>query len=152
MRLTLSQTMFNRGVFMDFHSRRREDEKIEVNPYPFNEKEISLFLAYYEFNLPKQARDQIVGTLRGDKPEEGQRLLRNIIVESTRLYGLSKEKGDFMQSALEAYQQFAGDDFFPNPMQEELFDLIAPERDKSCTSTQSTYREWENGSCSYSES
>lgn len=31
-----------------------------------------------------------------------------------------------MQSALEAYQQFAGDDFFPNPMQEELFDLIAP--------------------------
>lgn len=69
-------------VFMDFHSRRREDEKIEVNPYPFNEKEISLFLAYYEFNLPKQARDQIVGALRGDKPEEGQRLLRNIIVEA----------------------------------------------------------------------
>ncbi len=67
-------------VFMDFHSRMREDSKIEVNPYPFDKKEISLSLAYYEFNLPKQARDQIVETLRGNKPEEGQSALKNIII------------------------------------------------------------------------
>ena len=33
-----------------------------------------------------------------------------------------------MQSAIEAYQQFAGSKFTPNPMQEELFDHIADDR------------------------
>lgn len=70
-------------VFMDFHSRMREDGKtIEVNPYPFGEKEISLSLTYYEFNLPNQEREQIAKVLRGDKPEEGQSLLKNIVVKA----------------------------------------------------------------------
>ena len=69
-------------VFMDFHSRIREDGKIEVNPYPFGNEEISLSLAYYGFDVSEEHRRQIAKALAGDKPEEGQRLLREIIVKA----------------------------------------------------------------------
>ena len=69
-------------VFMDFHSRIRGDGKIEISPYPFGCEEMPLSLSYYEFDVPEESRCQIAKALAGHKPEEGQRLLREIIVKA----------------------------------------------------------------------
>ena len=69
-------------VFMDFHSRIRGDGKIEISPYPFGYEEMPLSLSYYEFDVPEESRCQIAKALAGHKPEEGQRLLREIIVKA----------------------------------------------------------------------
>lgn len=67
-------------VFMDFHSRRREDRIIEVNPYPFDNEEIPLSLTYYEFNVPDEYRRQIARALKEDNREKGVDFLREMIV------------------------------------------------------------------------
>ena len=69
-------------VFMDFHSCMRKDGNIEVSPYPFGSGETPLSLEYYEFDLLEEHRHQISKALAGDKPEEGQSLLREIIVKA----------------------------------------------------------------------
>ena len=69
-------------VFMDFHSRRREDGKIEVNPYPFNNEEIPLSLAYYEFDVGKEHRGQISKALVEGNREKGIDFLRKMIVNA----------------------------------------------------------------------
>ena len=67
-------------VFMDFHSRKREDRIIEVSPYPFDNKEIPLSLVYYEFNVPDEYRRQIAKALKADNREKGVDFLRKMIV------------------------------------------------------------------------
>ena len=67
-------------VFMDFHSRRREDGIIEVSPYPFDDKEIRLSLIYYEFDVPDEYRCQIAKALEKDNREKGVDFLRKMIV------------------------------------------------------------------------
>ena len=67
-------------VFMDFHSRRREDRIIEVSPYPFDNKEIPLSLVYYEFNVPDEYHCQIAKALKADNRKEGVDFLRKMIV------------------------------------------------------------------------
>ena len=67
-------------VFMDFHSRRREDRIIEVSPYPFDNEEIHLPLAYYKFDVPDEYRCQIAKALAEDNREKGVNFLRKIIV------------------------------------------------------------------------
>ena len=69
-------------VFMDFHSRRREDGKIEVNPYPFNSEKICLSLAYYEFDVCKENQSKISNALVEDNQEEGVSFLREMIVNA----------------------------------------------------------------------
>ena len=69
-------------VFMDFHSRRREDRIIEVSPYPFGDEEIALSLAYYEFNVPDEYRRQIAKALKEDNRENGVNFLREMIVKA----------------------------------------------------------------------
>jgi CRISPR-associated endonuclease/helicase Cas3 len=69
-------------VFMDFHSGRREDRLIEVSPYPFDNEEIPLSLAYYEFDVPDEHRRQIAKALKEDNREKGVNCLRNMIVNS----------------------------------------------------------------------
>ena len=69
-------------VFMDFHSRMRKNGKIEVNPYPFDSDEISLPLAYYEFDVPEQHRCHIAKGLQEDNREKGVNFLREMIVTS----------------------------------------------------------------------
>ena len=69
-------------VFMDFHSRMREDKKtIEVRPYPFGDEDIPLSLAYYEFDVPEEDGRQIATALAGDKPEDGQQRLKKMIIK-----------------------------------------------------------------------
>lgn len=72
-------------VFMDFHSRLHEDgRRVEVNPYPFDDTEIRLSLAYYELNLGEtvpEERQRIVNALKIGKPQEGQNWLRELIIE-----------------------------------------------------------------------
>ena len=67
-------------VFMDFHSRRLEKTLIEVSPYPFDNEEIRLSLAYYEFNVPDEHRRQIAAALKGDDREKGVDFLKKIII------------------------------------------------------------------------
>ena len=69
-------------VFMDFHSRRREDEKIEVSPYPFDNEEIPLLLAYYEFDVCEEQRRQISKALTKDDYGKGVNFLREMIVQA----------------------------------------------------------------------
>ena len=69
-------------VFMDFHSRRREDGKIEVNPYPFDDKEIRLPLSYYKFDVCEEHRRQITKALEKDNREKGVDFLREMIVNA----------------------------------------------------------------------
>lgn len=69
-------------VFMDFHSRRRENGKIEVNPYPFDREEIPLPLVYYEFDVCKEHRTQISKALKKDNREKGVDFLREMIVNA----------------------------------------------------------------------
>ncbi len=69
-------------VFMDFHSRKREDGKIEVSPYPFDNEEISLPLAYYEFDVCEEHRRQISKALTDDDYEKGVDFLRKMIVNA----------------------------------------------------------------------
>jgi len=69
-------------VFMDFHSRRRENGKIEVNPYPFGEEEIHLSLVYYEFNVCQEDRRQISGALSRNNRAKGVDFLREMIVNA----------------------------------------------------------------------
>lgn len=69
-------------VFMDFHSRRREDRKIEVNPYPFGDPEIVLSLVYYEFDVCEEHRCQISKALREDNHGKGVDFLCEIIVNA----------------------------------------------------------------------
>ena len=69
-------------VFMDFHSRRHEDGKIEVNPYPFDHEEIPLPLAYYEFDVCEEHRRQISKALEEDDRGMGVDFLREMIVNA----------------------------------------------------------------------
>lgn len=69
-------------VFMDFHSCRREDGKIEVSPYPFDGEEIPLPLAYYEFDVCEEYRRQISKALAEDNYEKGVNFLRKMIVQA----------------------------------------------------------------------
>ena len=79
-------------VFMDFHSRRREDRIIEVSPYPFDKEEIPLSLVYYEFNVPDEYRHQIAKALKEDNREKGVDFLRRMIVNPpVRTEGQQKE-------------------------------------------------------------
>ncbi len=69
-------------VFMDFHSRKREDGNIEVSPYPFDNEEISLPLAYYEFDVCEEYRHQISKALTDNDYEKGVDFLRKMIVNA----------------------------------------------------------------------
>ena len=69
-------------VFMDFHSRQREEGIIEVNPYPFDKEEIRLPLSYYEFDVCKEQRPKIVKALKEDNRENGVDFLRDMIVNA----------------------------------------------------------------------
>ena len=69
-------------VFMDFHSRRREDRIIEVSPYPFDSEDIHLPLAYYEFDVCEKHRNQISKALIEDNQEKGVTFLREMIVNA----------------------------------------------------------------------
>ena len=69
-------------VFMDFHSRRREDGRIEVYPYPFNSEEICLSLAYYEFDVCKENQSKLSNALVEDNRKEGVDFLREMIVNA----------------------------------------------------------------------
>ena len=69
-------------VFMDFHSRMIEDRRVEVTPYPFGNEEISLPLAYYQFDVPKEDRYRIAEALVGDSSQKGLSHLREMIVKA----------------------------------------------------------------------
>ena len=69
-------------VFMDFHSRRREDGIIEVRPYPFNSEDIPLSLTYYEFDVCEKHRNQISKALIEDNHEKGVNFLHEMIVNA----------------------------------------------------------------------
>ena len=69
-------------VFMDFHSRQREEGIIEVSPYPFGSEEIPLRLTYYEFDVCKEYRHQISKALTEDNYEKGVNFLREMIVQA----------------------------------------------------------------------
>lgn len=69
-------------VFMDFHSRMPEDGRVEVAPYPFGDEKIQLALVYYEFDVTKEQRDQIVKALSEDNREKGVNFLREMIVNA----------------------------------------------------------------------
>ena len=69
-------------VFMDFHSRRREDNIIEVSPYPFDSEDIPLSLAYYEFDVCEEHRGQISKALKEENREKGVNFLRELIVKA----------------------------------------------------------------------
>ena len=69
-------------VFMDFHSRRREDRIIEVSPYPFDSEDIRLSLAYYKFDVDKEHCGQISKALIEDNHEKGVNFLREMIVNA----------------------------------------------------------------------
>lgn len=69
-------------VFMDFHSRQREDGRIEVNPYPFDSEEVHLPLSYYEFDVCEEHRRQIAKALKEDNREKGVDFLRDMIVRA----------------------------------------------------------------------
>ena len=69
-------------VFMDFHSRRREDKIIEVKPYPFVNEDIRLLLTYYEFDVCKEHCSQISKGLKKDNHEKGVNFLREMIVNA----------------------------------------------------------------------
>lgn len=69
-------------VFMDFHSHRREDGKIEISPYPFDNEEISLPLAYYQFDVCEEHRSQIAKALKEDDREKGVDFLHEMIVRA----------------------------------------------------------------------
>lgn len=69
-------------VFMDFHSRRREDKVIEVSPYPFDNENIRLSLTYYEFEVCEEHRSQISKALEEDNYEKGVNFLREMIVNA----------------------------------------------------------------------
>ena len=69
-------------VFMDFHSRRREDNVIEVSPYPFDNENIHLLLTYYEFEVCEEHRRQISKALKEDNYEKGVDFLRKMIVNA----------------------------------------------------------------------
>jgi hypothetical protein len=75
-------------VFMDFHSRMREDGKLEVNPYPFGNEEISLSFAYYQLEIqeivPEEEYMQIVKGLESDSPQESQLKLRDVLVDAPK--------------------------------------------------------------------
>ena len=55
-------------VFMDFHSRRVNDNdmKIEVAPYPFGTSPIILPMEYYEWEIKPPEREKIVADLATD--------------------------------------------------------------------------------------
>lgn len=69
-------------VFMDFHSRRREDKIIEVNPYPFDNENIRLSLTYYEFEVCKEHCAQISKALKEDNHEKGINFLREMVINA----------------------------------------------------------------------
>ena len=75
-------------VFMDFHSRMREDGKFEVTPYPFGNEEISLSFAYYQLEIqeivPAGKYMQIVKGLESDSPQESQLRLRDVLVDAPK--------------------------------------------------------------------
>ena len=69
-------------VFMDFHSRKREDKVIEVSPYPFDSEDIRLSLAYYEFEVCEEDCRQISKALIEDNQEKGVNFLREMIINA----------------------------------------------------------------------
>ena len=69
-------------VFMDFHSRKRTDKIIEVNPYPFDSEDIPLSLAYYEFEVCEEDCRQISKALIKDNQEKGVNVLREMIINA----------------------------------------------------------------------
>ncbi len=69
-------------VFMDFHSRKREDSVIEVSPYPFHSEGIPLSLAYYEFDVCEEHRRQISKALEEDDRGKGVDFLREMIANA----------------------------------------------------------------------
>ena len=70
-------------VFMDFHSRLHEDgQRVEVEPYPFEDTEIRLSLAFYELDFGKtvpEERQRIVKALKNDNSNEACESLRAVI-------------------------------------------------------------------------
>ncbi len=69
-------------VFMDFHSRQRDEGIIEVSPYPFDNEEISLSLTYYEFDVCEEHRHQISKALKENNRENGVDFLRDMIINA----------------------------------------------------------------------
>ena len=68
-------------VFMDFHSRMREDGKIEIEPFdPFvTDSDIILPMKYYEWEISTKEREEIVTDLKKENPLEGLRKLKKIL-------------------------------------------------------------------------
>jgi len=74
-------------VFMDFHSRLCEEGRVEVKPYPFNEEEIRLSLAYYQLELCKTVpaeHSQIVKALKSGNLNQELDTLKNVIVTAPK--------------------------------------------------------------------
>ncbi|MDE0553037.1 MAG: hypothetical protein OXI24_02390, partial [Candidatus Poribacteria bacterium] len=69
-------------VFMDFHSRKREDRVIEVSPYPFGSEDIPLSLVYYEFEVCEEHCHQISKALIEDNQGKGVNFLREMIINA----------------------------------------------------------------------
>lgn len=79
-------------VFMDFHSRMLDDGKIEVNPYPFGDMEITLPLSYYEFTVPDENRPQIAKALSENDREQGVEFLYKMIVNAHKDTGRQRKE------------------------------------------------------------
>ena len=75
-------------VFMDFHSRLHEDgQRVEIEPYPFEDTEIRLSLAFYELDFGKtvpEERQRIVKALKNDKSNEACNRLRKVITAANQ--------------------------------------------------------------------
>ena len=69
-------------VFMDFHSYMPIEDKIKVNPYPFGNKEITLPLEYYEFDVCEEHRCRISEALSENNREKGVDFLSKLIVNA----------------------------------------------------------------------
>ena len=76
-------------VFMDFHSRMREDGKIEIAPFdPFDrfigESQIRLSMEYYKWELDLEKRQEIAQELKKDNPRQNVTKLRNLLVHAPK--------------------------------------------------------------------
>ena len=68
-------------VFMDFHSRMREDGKIEIEPFdPFlTDSDIVLPMGYYEWEIEPKERQEIATDLKVENPSQRLRKLKEMI-------------------------------------------------------------------------
>ena len=68
-------------VFMDFHSRMRKGNKIEIEPFdPFvTGSDIALPMKYYEWEIGNKERQEIATDLKTENPSERLRKLKEII-------------------------------------------------------------------------